>query len=113
MNNDLKVILAILLTIILSPVLAIVDSGTDLSKISQFYVPVIFAGTFSLSIFFSNIRKYLLLLSFGFLLLMLFLYFLGHLDLSNWFGSLGFGCLIMVILSYFPELFKHGYIDKF
>lgn len=113
MNNGLKVILAILLTIILSPVLVIADSGMNLSKISQFYLPVIFAGTFSLSIVYPNMKKYLLLLSFSFIFLMVFFYFMKQIDISNWFGSLGFGSLMVIVSSYLPKLFTQGYIDKF
>ena len=58
-------------------------------------------------------RKYLLIASFALLLLMIFFYLIGQLDTSNWLGSLGFALLIVTIVSYLPQLFKRGYIDKY
>lgn len=113
MNKGIKVILMILVAAGLSLVLTLIDSNMDINEISQLYVPTVFATIIALSIFFPNIKRYLLMLSFGFMLLMLAFYFGQQIDISNWFGSLGFGALILIVISYLPKLVKNGYIDRF
>lgn len=57
-------------------------------------------------------RKYSLILSLSSLFLMIVFYLIGQLDTANWFGSLGFGLLVITVIFYLPELFKKGYINK-
>lgn len=113
MDNNKKIISAILLTIVLTFILTLIDSDFDISHMNQFFIPAIFAVAFSLSFFYSKTRKYLLIASFGSLFLMLFFYLTGQLDVANWFGSLGFGLLIFILISYLPKLFNQGYIERF
>lgn len=113
MNKSIRIILMFLLTAILTAILAFIDSDGDINDINQFYSPVILAFSFTISYFYPNIRKKLLIFSFILMLLMLVFYFTQHLDISNWFGSLGFGSLIFIIVSYLPELIRKGYVDRF
>ncbi len=58
-------------------------------------------------------RKYLLVISFVLLVLMVPFLLMGRLDTADLLGSLGFGSLMVVTISYLPQLLRKGYIDKF
>ena len=112
MNNILKIILMFSLILILTFIFTMIDSDLSMKRLNQFFVPMVFAINFCFSIFYHKIRRYLISISFGFLILMIIFYLAGQLNLSNWFGSLGFGSIIMIIASYLPELVTLGCIKK-
>ena len=112
MKGSLKPILAVLLIVILGLILAIIETSGDVNKIDQLYNPALFAAIFSLSIFYPKTRKYLFMLSFSLMVIMLLYYLQQQIGIANWFGSLGFGFLVMIVISYFPELVRRGYINK-
>ncbi len=113
MSRSIKISLMLLATVVLILILIFIDTNGDINNVNQLYSPMIWASSFTISIFYPNVRKYLFRLSYCLMILMLIFYFTQRLDLSNWFGSLGFGLLIFLVVSCFPELIKKGYVDKF
>lgn len=60
-----------------------------------------------------KLRRFSLALAYGMLILMIFLYLVDQLNLSNIIGSAGFAILIITLLTYLPELIKKGCLEKF
>lgn len=106
-----KLLLSILILIISFPIFMWLESGFSIKSFLDLIKPLIFS--FSASISFINFyKKFLLIFSLSLLIIMVFFYLIWKIDLSNWFGSLGFGMLIIYVVGYFPQLFKKGYVEK-
>ncbi|MBI4036761.1 hypothetical protein HY386_02705 [Candidatus Daviesbacteria bacterium] len=73
---------------------------------------LVFSLTATSCIMLVNTRKKLLIISIFLLILMYIFYLFNSLSLANLLGSLGFGMLVIIVLSYLPQFFKKGYIDK-
>lgn len=112
MRSFKRVILSIILIIVLYLFFKSIEFENE-NQISQVYVPAIFAVSFSLALFYPMVRRYLIMLSFCLFAIMFFFYLFNIIDISNGFGSLGFGILMLTILSYLPILLRNGQIDKF
>lgn len=94
-------------------IFTILDTGIEVNQLALLIQPIIFALCAVITIFFINLRKVILITSLTLLSLMIFTYLLNLLDKSNWIGSLGFGMLVIVALSYLPNLIKEGFIHKY
>src|SRR5258708_3149827 len=71
---------------------------------------LILATAFSLCLFWHSLRRYILLLAVFFIFLMVILYTVNLMNLSNAFGSTAFGLVMLVLVSYLPKLIQNGYI---
>lgn len=106
-----KLLISIVIFSVSLPIFIWLESGFAIKSAHDLIKPFIFS--LSLAVSFNNFYKRILLI-FSLILLgiMIFLYLLWKIDLSNWFGSLGFGILTIYVLGYIPELFKKGYVEK-
>ncbi len=112
MKNLSKIFLSIALAIILYFLFSSIEFKEE-QGIDQSYSSIIFAISFSIALFYPFVKRYLIILGFCLLLIMLFCYMFNIMDISNRFGSLGFGILLLTVLSYLPILFRKGQNDKY
>lgn len=91
----------------------VLDFGFGAYQFKQTIQPFIFAISFTICIFYPNFRKYNIITALILLTLMIFIYLLNSIEISNWFGSLGFGMLFIAIISYLPQIIKKGSIEKY
>jgi len=108
-----KIIFIPILFIFFVFIFTILDTGMEVNQLVLLIQPVIFALSAVIGIFFNALRKAILIISLALLSLMVFTYLLNLLEISNWIGSLGFGMLIIVIVSYLPNLIREGFIHKY
>lgn len=59
-----------------------------------------------------KIRKVIFYLALGLFLAMVFLYIFRLMWLADLAGSTGLGFVVIVLISYLPELIKKGYVEK-
>lgn len=106
-----KILVSIIIFIVTLPLFVWLESGFSIKSPIDLIKPLCFSfsATFSYMNFY---RKFLLISSLFLLTIMVFFYLIWKIDLSNWFGSLGFGMLIIYVAGYFPQLLKKGYIEK-
>lgn len=108
-----KIILTPILMIIVTSIFIILDNGGDVTQVNQIIQPIFFGITLILSVFFSNLRKYLIIIAITFLILLIFTYLFQMIEISAWLGNLGFGMLTITIFSYTPQFIRKGFIEKF
>lgn len=113
MNNEKRIILIFVFSIVFFIVFVILDNGTDVDRIDQLIQPLIFTFAFITGTFFHSTRKYLLGVGIILLSLMIFTYLFVSLDVSDWIGSLGFGIFFTTIFTYIPEIIRKGYIERY
>lgn len=115
--KKIKKIFVVLIAILLIWIFIILSFGlnVNLLEIALFKLiqPVIFAVAATICIFYSSLRKYLLMASSALLIFMILTYLFNMLDVANWIGSLGFGAFAIVVFSYIPQLIKKGHIEKY
>lgn len=80
-------------------------NGDELVKSSIFAVSLFIILT-------GEYKRFVLLVSFLLLIIMIILYLFWQIPLSSFFGSIGFGILSIFVLSYIPDLVRKGYIEK-
>lgn len=106
-----KILVTIMILIISLPIFIWLENGFSVKSSLDLVKPVIFS--FSAVFCYMNFyRKFLLISSLFLLTIMVFFYLIWKIDLSNWFGSLGFGLLVIFTLGYIPQLLKEGYVEK-
>lgn len=106
-----KILVAIMILIISFPIFIWLENGFSVKSSLDLVKPIVFS--FSAAFSYMNFyRKFLLISSLFLLTIMIFFYLIWKIDLSNWFGSLGFGILIIYTLGFIPQLLKKGYIEK-
>lgn len=106
-----KILIAIMILIISFPIFIWLENGLAIKGSSDLIKPVIFS--FSASFAYINFkRRLLLILSMIMLFIMVIFYLFWQIDLANWFGSLGFGMLVIYTLGHIPQLLKKGYVEK-
>lgn len=115
--KKVKNFVAVLITVLLIWIFIILSFGLNVNLLEialfKFIQPVIFAVAAAICIFFTFLRKYLLMVSLALLIFMILTYLFNLFDFANWTGSLGFGILTIVVFSYIPQLIKKGYIEKY
>lgn len=107
------VIKFIVLPIILIIAFNFLEYGFSWDRMDKFIVPALLTSVLVINFFIPRTRRYFLLLPFGLFAIMVALYLINKLALSTTLGSFGFAILLIVVISYIPEIFKKGYIEKF
>lgn len=102
-----------ILPLILTITFNFLEYGFSWDRVDKFIFPALLAVVAVLNFFIPRTRRYFLVLSFGLLAIMVVLYLIDQLSLSTQVGSFGFAVLILIVISYIPELIKKGYIEKF
>lgn len=108
-----KIITGCISIIILTIVFILLYSGGEVARIDQIFSPFIFALTAVTSVLIPHARKILLVTSLSLLSAMILTYLLNMIDVANWLGSLGFGIILVVSVTYLPQFIKKGYIEKY
>ena len=103
----------IILPVILTILFNFLEYGFSWDRADKFILPILLASVTVINFFVPRTRVYFLMLSFVLLAIMVGLYLIDQLTLSTNIGSFGFAVLILVVISYIPELLKKGYIEKF
>jgi len=103
----------IILPVFLTIVFNFLEYGLIWDRANKFLYPMLLAAIFIANMQVSKLRRFSLALAYGMLILMIFLYLVNQLNLSNIIGSAGFAVLIITLLTYLPELIKKGYLEKF
>lgn len=109
--NLKKLLIYILIFIVSLPVFIWLETSFKINSIFDLIRPLIFSVSLVISL--RNIfRKFILAISLIFLGLMIIAYLFWQITLANWIGSLGFGILILVCITYISELLKKGSVNK-
>lgn len=103
----------IILPVFLTVVFNFLEYGLIWNKFYKFLYPIILTTIFIINMQLSKLRRLSLALAYGMLTLMILLYLVNQLNLSNIIGSAGFAILIITLLTYLPEMIKKGYLEKF
>ena len=112
--ETLKIIIKFLiLPIIFTILFNFLEYGFSWDRVDKFILPALLALVATINFFIVRARAYFLILSFVLLAVMVVLYLIDQLALSTNVGSFGFAVLIIIVISYIPELIKKGYIEKF
>lgn len=89
------------------------EYGFIWNKTYQFIQPLILTVFFIVNMQVPKLRCLSFALAYGMLALMVLLYLLDQLNLSNAIGSNGLAILIITVLTYLPQLIKEGHLKKF
>lgn len=108
-----KVAWGVIIFIVSVFVFSFLEFESTLGKIDSLIQPLVFAATLSICLSLPRFKKFILLISLSFLMVMIVTYVFSQINLSNWIGGLGFGMLVITVATYLPELIKRGYIEKF
>ncbi len=93
------------------PVFIWLETGFSINSASDLIKPAIFGLSLTSSL--NNIRRRVFLIfSLGLFGLMVLFYLFWQIEVSNWFGSLGFGILLAYFIGLLPEITKKGFIEK-
>ncbi len=109
MFKIIKVIIIFAVSII---VFSFLEYETSLNKIPTLMQPLFFSITLSVCLLWPRFRKIFIFCALIFLTIMIFTYLLNILDIAEWIGSLGFGMLVITIISYSNDFIKKGYIER-
>lgn len=94
------------------PVLFFLNTGFSADASWKTSQTIGFSAAFSISLVWSVLRKYFLILSAALLVIMAVVFIFGQTGLAEIFGSSGFGLVLLLLISYVPQLFKKGYIEN-
>lgn len=106
----------IIFILIISIVSFFIFSGIEFEPLNQvtskYLQAFIFSATLAVSIIKPSLRLKLFYLGFLLIFLMVCFYLFGRLPTANSFASIGIGILLIVSLTYLPELFRKGFVEK-
>lgn len=111
MKKTKKFVLNLSVSIISIGVFWWLESGFALRNGDELIKSIIFAIVLFM-VLIDVFKQLILWVSFSLFGIMIILYLFWQIPLSNMFGSIGFGILLIFILSYLPGLIKKGYIEK-
>lgn len=94
------------------PILFFIHSGLRLDSITENLQVIIFATSLSSSIVWPIFRKFILLISLLLIICMAIFFVFDMIFWADVLGSTAFGLVILVILCYFPQFIKQGFIKK-
>lgn len=101
----------VLIFVISLPIFIFLDNGVSLPAKERFVQELIFA--FALSLTFHKVfKKYILIFSLSCLMIMVLLISFLKFATADWFGSLGFGVLLIYFIGLLPQLIRRGHVDK-
>lgn len=112
MRSSTKAIFASILFTLLFFVFSLTEFAQLNPIMNKYFQSLVFSATLVISFFVHKLRIKLFYISFFILALMVLFYLMDNLDLSNSSASIGIGMLLIVSLSYLPELIKKGYMEK-
>ncbi len=112
MKKDLRAFFAVAVFVISFFIFNLLEFQPLNSVMNIYFQSIVFSTTLSISIFIPSFRKKLFSLAFLLLLGMLGFYLMQQLLWANALSSLGIGMLAIISLTYLPELFKEGFIEK-
>lgn len=112
MKKSYKIILSVPVFIISFFVFNLLEFEPLNQKMNTDFQSLVFSIILLVSVFMPNLRMKLFNLAFLLLLLMGGFYLLSQLSWANAFSSLGVGILLIVSLTYLPELLRRGTIEN-
>lgn len=112
MRKDLKIIFGILVFAISFWLFSLLEFEPLNQVMNTYFQSLVFSITLSISIFMPKFRKKIFYLAFLLLLGMLGFYLMQQLVWANAFSGLSVGMLLIVSLTYLPELFRKGTVEK-
>ena len=112
MSNHIKIILGLLIFILMFFLFNKIEFEQLNPAGNKYFQSSVFSVTLIISIFWSKFRNRLLYISFFLLFLMLGTYLMQKIALSSALASLGIGIMLIVTLSYIPQIVKQGYVEK-
>lgn len=101
----------ILIFIMALPIFIFLDNGISLPAKERFIQELIFAFALSLT-FYKIFKRYILIFSLSCLIIMILLVSFLKFNPADWFGSLGFGVLLIYFVGLLPQLIRRGHVDK-
>ncbi len=111
MMKNKRFLWGVLVFIISLPIFIFLDNGFSYPDKSRFTQELVFS--LALSLTFSGIfRKYILILSVICFMIMIFFVIFLKFNIANWFGSLGFGVLLIYFIGLLSQLIKRGYTGE-
>lgn len=107
-----KVIKSVLIFILVLPVLFFLNTGFSADPPWKILQTIGFSAMFSTSLVWHVLRKYFLILSVVLLIIMSVVFIFGQVGWAEIFGSSSFGLVLLLLISYVPQLLKKGYIKN-
>ncbi len=107
-----KIIKVIIIFVVSMTVFSFLEYETSLNKIHTLIQPLFFSITLSICLVWPSFRKIFIFCALIFLTIMIFTYLLNILDIAEWVGSLGFGMLVITLISFSGDFIKKGYIER-
>lgn len=111
MKEIKKVIFLVIFFLLFTLIFYLLEFGAIFEHPTMIIKPSIFSFFATISILKPNLRRISFAISFSLLFLMAMIYLFGQISISNWVGSLGFGILVIVIVSYLGDFVRKGFID--
>ncbi|MEK7616864.1 MAG: hypothetical protein AAB414_02330 [Patescibacteria group bacterium] len=111
MKKTKSFFLKLFISIASVPIFWGLESGFSLRNGDELLKSVIFASSLFI-VMTERYKKFVLWISIILNFLMVILYLFWQINLSNLFGSIGFGMLLIFILSFIPDLMKRGFVEK-
>lgn len=105
-----KAIKSIILYLFVFGFFLMLNSGFKFDSLDSLFQTIFFTLMTLLLIFQTWLRQGFVILSIILLVIMVVFFTLDFIDIANFFGSLGFGTLIISSLFYLPKLLKYGYV---
>lgn len=89
------------------------EYGFKWNRLDQFIYPAILTIITLIIFLIPKLRILFFISSFFILSIMIFLYLFNELNLANIVGSFGFTLLLIVVVSYIPQIIKGGFVEKY
>lgn len=105
-----KTIKSIILFILVFGFFLVFNSGLKFNSWESLFQTFIFTLLTQILIFHPWLKKGFIILSLILFIFMVIFFTLDFISVANFFGSLGFGILIISSLFYIPKILKYGYI---
>ena len=102
----------LIIFIVSYPFILFLNTGFLTDSSIKIFQALIFAIVFSTIAVWSNLRRIILLASLCLILIMAAFYIVDMIELADIFGSTAVGLILLTIISFLPQLFKKGYIEK-
>ncbi len=110
---DKSVLFKLLYTFLLAtPIIFFITTGFLTDSWGKIFQVFTLGLVFSFEIAMPSYRRYALFLALLFTILMFILSVVSITFLSVWFGSTAFGIVLLTFITYMPDFFKRGYLDK-
>lgn len=107
-----KITKLLMILVLASPVLFFLNTDFSTDSPWKTFQTIGFSAAFSIFLVWPVSRKYFFILSGVLLIIMAVVYIFGKVGWAEVFGSSSFGLVLLLLISYVPQIIKKGYIEN-